>query len=655
MAKAKRSAFDVKLTEDERVELTSWLSEEIQRADESRMPILPAVDYWWTLYEQGRTRLASNAPWPDAADLTSPLGTMYVDALHARTMKTVFTEPVCIVEGWGPSADRAPFVEAFHEWKQEEERLQLVIDKALQRAWIEPAGIIEVVEATETRTTRKTIHAAVQMTPEGGLIYDEKGNPALQTGPDGKFVEVQDENQPAVQVVVDSTEPVRIGPACYVIPYCDFLTLPGHARCQDDVFGYAKRFWRRVPELTAMAKRGVYDAEAVESLGTEGERQQDSYQGNLTSPVAPQDGPTAEKELWEICFLRDVDGKGERWYVATLHVSKRVLLRVQYDDLGASRFVRFVPFPRSNSVDGYSLIGHKLITTVEEHTAWRNMAADRAAMITNAPIMRVQGALWDPTEQPFGPKAVIDVRNPQEVQPMQVPDLTGPAMNHIQMVEAAAERLIGMNDVSLGADPGADRTLGERQMVANYSEVRMDLVVKRVQEAIEQLYQIRHAIWKRALAEQPQGMAAPKSALIGLETKSPAVGEFDGTYTASLLEGEYRFKPRGSVATADLGRQRQDFTQAMQALANLGQQFPQFTMMMQRPEAVRALFEQFIRVFGFQDRQAFLGGEMANLQMFQPPPQPMMLPGQMGQQGPMNGPSVGLNGQPLAPGPAGPQ
>lgn len=652
MPKPKRAAFDVKLTEAQRTELTQWLSDEIQRADEARMPILPAVDYWHTLYEQGRTRLASNAPWPDAADLTSPLATMYVDALHARTMKTIFTEPVCVVEGWGASADKAPFVEAFHEWKQEEERLQLVIDKALQRAWIEPAGIIEVTESTEKRTTRKTINAVPQMTEMGGLVYDEQGKPALQMGPDGRYVEAQDENGPSVTVTVDSTDPVRIGPSYQVIPYCDFLTLPGHARCQDDVFGYAKRFWRRVPELVTKAKAGVYDQDAVEALGTEGERSLDVYQGNLVNPIAPQDGPTAEKELWEVCFLRDLDGHGERWYVATVHFTKRVLLRVQHDDLGQSRFVRLVPFPRSNSVDGYSLVGHKLITVVEEHTAWRNMAADRAAMITNAPILRVQGALWDPQEQPWGPKAVIDVRDPKEVSAVMVPDLTGPAMNHIQMVEASAERLIGMNDISLGSDPGTDRTLGERQLVAGESAVRTDLVVKRIQEAIEQLYQIRHAIWKRALAEQPQGMTAPKSALIGLETKSPAIGEFDGTYTASLLEGEFRFKPRGSVATADLGRQRQDFVQGMQALANLGQQFPQFVMMMQRPEAVRALFEQFIRVFQFQDRQAFLGGEMAPLQAFQPPPAPMGMPGQPGMAGP---PPVGLNGQPMALGPTGPQ
>ena len=157
MAKKPRSPFDVKLSEEQRTELTAWLCEEVQGAEDARAAMLPQIRYWHTLYEQGRTRSAQTMPWPDAADLTSPLATMYVDALHARAMRTIFTEPVCVVEGWGPSADRAPYVEAFHEWKQEEERLQLVIDKVLLNSWIDPAGILEVSEATETRTTQTTV------------------------------------------------------------------------------------------------------------------------------------------------------------------------------------------------------------------------------------------------------------------------------------------------------------------------------------------------------------------------------------------------------------------------------------------------------------------------------------------------------------------
>jgi hypothetical protein len=118
-----RSPFDVKLTDDARKKLAVWLHGEIQSAIDARAVAERECDYYHLLYEQGRTRQASAAPWPGAADLTSYLGTQNVDSLHARLMKTVWVEPVFSVEGWGQAAPNAPFVEEFTQWKAEEGRL----------------------------------------------------------------------------------------------------------------------------------------------------------------------------------------------------------------------------------------------------------------------------------------------------------------------------------------------------------------------------------------------------------------------------------------------------------------------------------------------------------------------------------------------------
>ena len=626
------SPFDGKLTAEQRTELMAFLCDELLRADEARQGQLSEVNYHWALYEQGRTRLGT-LPWADAADLTSPLGTMYVDALHARAMQTIFVEPVCVVEGWGEAADRAPYVEAFHEWKQEEERLQSYIDQALHRSWIEPAGVLEISEATTVRVVRTRLTAAIQ-TVDGAMVIDKDGKPALRTGPDGKYIPVTRDasgqvTEPGIEIDVDSPERVRLGPEYQVIPYRDFLTLPSHASDKAQVWGFAKRFWRRVPDLTEAVKAHVYDSEAVEALGTASERQErDNPQAPAGATLVGQEGPTAEKELWEVLCLRDF-GKGQRWYLATVSILHRQILRVQYDDIGAMRFAQFIPFPRSARVDGYSLVGHKLITAIEEHTAYRNMAADNAARFSNAPIKRVQGALWDPDEQPIGPGEVITVRDPAEISVMEMPDLSGPALQQIRAVEAMAERLIGQNDVSLGATPTEDRTLGERQLVAQYTEVRMNLIVRRLQETVEQVYQIRHAIWKRTLQEQPEGVQAPKSALIGLDMKQDPVGEFNGHFTAAMLEGQFRFKPRGSTETADLSKQRQDFTQFVAFLPGLLKAVPSLQMLLQKPEAARAMWEHVLRIFKVPDRQAFLGSDTtAALQLFQPPaPAPAAVPG----------------------------
>ena len=419
------------------------------------------------------------------------------------------------------------------------------------------------------------------------------------------------------QLDIDSYEPVRVGPGYEVIDHRDFWTLPGHARDRKHIWGYAKRFFRRYVYIKQKAKEGIYDHDACQGIGDENDRETTHEDSRIGLVIARQEGPTAEKELHEIAFLLDLDGTEERWWVATIHVAKRVLLRLVYDELGTEtglgRYVRFVPLPRKNSVDGFSVIGHKLITQIEEHTAIRNMRADRAALSGGTTLKVQQNALYDAEENPLGPGSVIYCRDMNEVQTLEFPDVP-PSINvWAQEVLDGAERTMGMNDIATGVTATEDRTLGERQMQAGYSEVRMDLVIKRQQETMEELAQIRHAIWKRVLREQGD-MDIPQRAMVGLEARGVDVALIQGgTMTADLLEGKYRFKPRGSVETADLNRLRSDFVQMMQALQGVFAMNPMAAASWQTPQAARAFNEQIVNLFRFPDRQAILGagGQMA--------------------------------------------
>jgi hypothetical protein len=450
---------------------------------------------------------------------------------------------------------------------------------------------------------------------------------------------------PAVKVVIDSLEPIRTGPQYRVIPYRDSVVLPGHARDKDEIWGYGKRFWKRWPELQQMAADGVYDKAAIELLTQTGDREPDGALQRSGQDVARQEGSTAEKELWEVLLLKDLDGKGERWYLATIHLQQQVLLRLQYDDIDRSRFVLFNLFPRPDrATEGFSLIGHKLITTIEEHTAVRNMRADRSTMAVQAPIKRLTGALWDPNEQPWGAGAVIDVRDMRELEPMQVTDVPNSVIDWEHGLERIAEKLVGVNDIASGQTVQDSKTLGEVQMATEQSFVRMDLVVRRFQEAMEDLAAIRHAIWKRVLSEQPQGVEPPQGIMIGLEARGASLP--DGRITAQMLEGQFRFKPRGSVETADPRALRADFNQMLQALPALiaASPFLQQALLM-NPQAARALLEQFVRVYRIPNRQAFLSGaamidqqaqQMAMMQQMQQ--MGLAPPGQPGQPPPQQGP-----------------
>lgn len=624
MPSVKQQAFDLKPSKlrgfNDYQELASWLCDELQNAMDVRGHIDAQLDYWHRIYEQDRTRLETNRPTPNGADLTSPLGTQYVDALHARTMQTLFVEPIWTVEGWHDSVQKAPFVEEFHQWTAEDERVQSYVDRVVMNSWIDSVGILEAYEEIDYRPIRKKIWAQIE------TVLDETGQPRAVFGEDnepqyvmdkGKFLEVPppQEGQPVpagiAELEIDSYEPVRVGPGYSVIDYRDFYVLPAHARDKREIWGYGKRFFRRVPYLEDKVRDGIYDKKAVDAIGTENEREQTLDDTRMGQTIVRQDGKTAEKELFEIAFLMNLDGTGERWWVATVSVSKRVLLRLKYDDLGNQigfgRFVRFVPLPRKNSVDGFSVIGHKLITLIEEHTAIRNMRADRSALATNAPIKVQQGALYDPEENPFGVGAVIYCRDMKEIEPIQIPDVPASLNEWEQTVKDGCERTMGVTDIASGVTAGEDRTLGERQLQTGYSEVRMNLITRRLQESMEELGQIRHVIWKRVLASQGE-MDIPQRAMQGIEARGIDASLIQGgKFTADLLEGKYRFKPRGSVETADIGRLRQDFTQLVGMLPGLMQMSPLIGASWQTPQAARAFNEQLVKLFRFPDRQAILG------------------------------------------------
>lgn len=610
--KVQRDPFEVKLSEEKAKELAQELAFEIDEAESARQSLVGAdqqLDAWHLLYEGGDGKLTKQTPWPGAANLTSYIGTEKVDTLRSKIMSTIFTDPIWIVDGWGAAAARAPFVEQFHQWKAEEEKLQGYLGKAVHNALIEGTGVLEVCERSERKRVRARIQAALQIDPMTGapMLDPMTGLPSFVKDEQGLIVPVSDLNAPSATTIVERYVRARKGPQYRVVSLRDFLVMPGHAVDKSEIWGYAKKFHRRMGQLKGMEAQGIY--KGVEQLGGDPEREPSSEEIRAGQTIASQIGDRVEKELWEILFLKDLDGDGvEEWYLATLSRNKRILLRLQRDDMDTGRFLLITPFPRSKSVYGYSFIGTKLGTIIDEHSGIRNMVADRSALANSAPIKRVIGALWDPYEQPWGPRTVIDVRDVKEVEAMQISDVPGSVVDRERTVLAASERVSGLNDATLGVSPQSDRTLGEFQTVTQQSFGRIDEIIKNVQEALEDLWTIRHQIWKRTLAESG-GEEMPGALSMALTEAGFEVP--NDKATADQLDGTFRGKPHGSVETADLNRQRSDFIGFMQALAQLAQTVPGLQMQLSSPQAMEALLEQAMRVFKWNNRQAFVGNLMA--------------------------------------------
>jgi hypothetical protein len=663
VAKPKKvTPFDVKMSAAELADLGGELAREIDDAFTARSAVIDEgglIDLADWFYEQGRSQ-PQDRPFPGAADLTSYFITENVDAMKARLMKAIFgVRPFCFVEGWGPDAKKAPYVEEFHDWQVRKSDLKAELGKTILGALIEDGYILEVSEKIETRKITEQINVALELHPtEGGPIFEQgpdgQPRPKLQTDEHGEFRQVGDD-QPHAKIERTHTKTKRLGPQYDAISMKDFVFLPGHAKSQKQVYGYAYRFWKRVDELDEAVEDGIYDKEAVKAIGEESDRQLEKVPQPVEN-VAPQYGPAREKELFQLSLMRDLDGDGRaEWYMATVSLKSRTLLRLKLDSfaqkLGRSRCVPFMLYPRRDSVYGYSYAFDKLLTLAEEHTGSRNMIADRSALATNAPIMQEQGGLWDAEAEPFGVGRVIKVRSMNELKQMQILDVPASAIQRENMLHVAKERVGGLSDSASGVLSAERRTLGEQKLVAGGSAVRVDEVIGYLHTAIADVMALSHAIWADTLKADPKGLDAPTSVVDLVQARMPAGQEFDGKFTADMLTGDFQFEPYGSDTLADPQRRRQDFDTGFLALANLGKVFPGIMAIMSNQEAAQAVVEQWCRAYDVRDRQPFLKALMA------PPipqpvsgagPSPMGAPMPGAGAPPMGGPNAGIPGADVA-------
>ena len=237
----------------------------------------------------------------------------------------------------------------------------------------------------------------------------------------------------------------------------------------------------------------------------------------------------------------------------------------------------------------------------------------------------------------MGPRTVIRVRSMDELQPIEIPQMTAPARERIIDTERQAEKLAGMSDIASGSQPNEDRTLGETQLIAVNSEVRIDEIVRNIQEPLEEIGQVLHIMWKRALGEMDEGMELPQSVLSGLESRGADVTQYlpNKRMTVAMMEGAFKFKPKGSVETADKPRQQKLFAEGLQALAGIIQFNPIIGAIVQQPMVAKALVERWIYLYGGgMDKAAFLG-PMAMQMLAMQMQTPGAIPGMPGPQAPM--------------------
>lgn len=622
--KAKRSPFEVKLSPVELDELARKLSIEIEYAQTARDRVIgdqASVERAYRKYEGGKG-ISKNTPWQGASNLGSPIVTEKVDAMRARMVDTFFTDPIWNVEGYGASAERAAFVESYHQWKAEIAGLQKALSRVVHVALIEGTGILEVTDRVELRKGVRRARVLVQRDETSGLpVLDETGNPTPAVRANGKFEEAEP-GEPYVLAIVSDVVRATTGPSFRVHGLRDFLVLPGHAAEKADVWGYAKRFYRRLPELQKREEQGFY--KGVADLGEAGEREANATDRSAGQDIAVQHGETAEKEIWEVNYLADLDNDGfEEWYVCTLSVLHRKILRIQYQDYNTPHYVLFAPFPRPFSLYGYSYAEDKLGSLYDEHAALRNIYADRSVLATSAPILLMENSSWNPALKPFGPRQVIPVRDMNEIKQLEIRDVPNSVQAQQNLVLQFAERLSGQNDTTTGVMAQQDRTLGEVKLTTEQSYIRINEIIKNCQEPMEELFHILHHIYVSALEDNEAPESAPGDLMQMMAERGVKMPSHQ--IRADDLIGTFRGRPKNSVEGTDFNRMKADFAQLLTALTQMSQGNPALAMHLQQPNVIRSILSQLARIHRWPDRHNLVSSFTGQPPM--PPPMPGLPPG----------------------------
>lgn len=662
MAKQK-DPFSVKLSAEDEQALTRRLCDAIRVGLEGRTTVIQDggfLDFAYSLYEQQPQMGISRTPRQGAADLTSPIGTQMVDTLTSMTVKAMFDdEPFLIAEGIGPDAGKQAAVEEFMQWRIEEMRGQATARAAIQQSYIEEGAVLEVCEDAQEVNQVEVIKAKIARDELGAMLLDGKtGKPMAMRDEGGEPVEADDLEE-YVEVRRQYTEVIRRGASLRTHSLKDFLFLPGHARDRRDVWGMAVRFWMPLSEVTERADHGQYDQKKVDLLGNAHEREQRAEHDRQGLTVEVDHGSDkVEKELWRLQFYANLDGKGLCFYIATISLQHECILRLQHDWIGRFRFGYLNPYPRPHSVYGHSLILHKLLTTIEGHTAWRNMNADRGMLKANAPLKKLNGALWEPEIQPFAPGGVIIVGSMDEVMPFEFEDVSQHAFAREREFYEEAARIAGINDILASVNPKVQRTLGENEMVTQQSFTRAEDPVRNIQETFEDIGELIHAIEVKTLKEMEErgeSIDLPGRVNESLQRKmqpDPLRPGDDAAFvfSADMVDGRMRFKPRGSLGSADPNRRLNNLVNGLKTMGMAKQMFPALAVRYDSPPVADAVNQMLVDVLEIRDKAPFL----APL----PPPMPPqgMLPPGMPPGGPQPGAGIppGGPGMPPAMGPGGP-
>ncbi len=443
-------------------------------------------------------------PWAGAANLEPPQTRTIVDSLHAHTYKALFGVSKYF-QYVAEDPDDAEAAQAQEDAMQSVFTGRIPLARVgaslLKSGFIDGTGIampwwkvdvrkrkqLELIDQNFKAVLMAKIEAGGDDVENAAKLFDQ-----IQGVPDGSYRVIETETAVYNDACVDE------------IDVLNFITYPAKPASMEDIVLCGARTWNNADTLWHGVKSGMYDAEAVEGLCATGKgdpsaRSDESQGGDAdrdesfglpSSPTYLEDNPDPDSgEIYSdapfqcvrglVRYDYDNDGLSE-WVLYEVSLKERVLLRAEAHPYFHDKpiFVPIVPYPRKNSIYGYSLCGI-LSKLQEELSIVRNQRVHNGTLKSKIAFTAKRGVQHDFSKQPFVPGMVIPVRDHDDFKKIDLGADDQHAFAEEEGVRRDMREVSGASETVLGT-PTGNTTLGELERTLQNTNTKFDVIVDAV-------------------------------------------------------------------------------------------------------------------------------------------------------------------------------
>lgn len=592
------------LTKSQWDDLAINVRQGVEAALAGREPLEQNLAEWSDMYEMLTEE--KDTPWPNSANLKTPLIATELEALVAYIAGQVLVPRLFLVSGLTqPAVDGASQVERYLNAELKRQRGDTTwfeeFVEWLHLATRDGTGYIEALWNYK-KTKLKVFLIQPQMAP------DETGQLAPVMGPDGL---------PVIERIPQEVEDIQNDVNVQAVELRNVITIPAEATSIQDAAAVCKVEYLYEDRLMEMVHDGLLDEEEVDlalsmvPTGTtelaNSQQPLNTYtagdtlsigigQGAQTSKFFKKRGPIEVYRVHSNQYDLDNDGTPEENVFWIHSTTWRLLGWTRYEYFNGQRpFFPFSPFSRPKRLLGFSLVG-RLAGLQNERDALRNQRLDENSLRLSPPFIGKKGTSLEDNGFTWGPREVWWTEDPTgDYRRFDMPPMPASAYNEESLIVQDAKEYTGLSNPMLGAPSGGKRSATEARMWQQAAMTRTGLLAMRYRMAIRPVINFIFALKKQYLTQD--------------QSFTDQAGNF--TLPLQILNQDYQIDISGASDPIDAAARRTETLAAYEVLS-------QNPIIMGDPKKLFALTRKLVESFDWgPEADKILGSEQEVLQKIQ--------------------------------------